>query len=70
MTDGDINKIVDYLDVELVKPWHLLFTGANGHETWGIIVRSKKPKNLVEDLGYQREWFINDSVLNEFLRKL
>lgn len=47
----------------LIKGWHVLFTGANGHETQGITVRSTSPKSEVEDEGRIREYDLNDYIL-------
>lgn len=44
----------------IIEDPHLLFIGANGHRTYGITVKSLRPKSEVEKRGYAREWNIND----------
>jgi len=48
---------------DIIEGPGLLFTGANGHKTYGIKVRSLGSKADVEDRGYRREWEINDHTL-------
>ena len=49
--------------LELVTGPHVLYTGANGVNAYGITVRSTKPKSEVEDQGYSRQWDVNDLTL-------
>ena len=45
----------------LVQDPHLLFTGSNGRETYGITVRNNRlSKEESQELGYQYEFNIND----------
>ena len=67
MDAKEINKIVEWLGVDLIKSWHLLFTGANGTKTYGIIVRSRGTKEDIEDNGYMREYPLNEHTLNKVL---
>jgi len=39
---------------------HLLYTGSNGHKTFGITV-----ENLFPEKGYASKWDINDNTLIE-----
>ena len=67
MDAKEINKIVEWLDVDLIKSWHLLFTGADGTKTYGITVRSRRTKEELEDMGYCRAYPINDYTLDKYL---
>jgi hypothetical protein len=46
--------------LEMIKTWHVLYTGANGQDTWGITVRRIGNASDIEDRGYQRQYDIND----------
>lgn len=40
---------------------HLLFTGANGHKTYGIVVKNIDSESVLR--GSSNIWYINDSTI-------
>lgn len=48
---------------KIIKEPYLLYTGGNGHMTFGIEVENLMPKEECQRLGYSFRWRINDSTL-------
>lgn len=44
---------------KIIEAPHLLYTGDNGHKTYGITVEGTEEKKT----GYSHKWNINDSTL-------
>jgi len=54
-------EVEDYTPIaKVIELPHLLFTGANGHKTFGIKVETINPKP-----GQSKVWAINDVTLKE-----
>lgn len=52
-------------NARIIKGPHLLFTGANGHKTYGILVQNLDPPEKIERDGKCHTYTINDfSILN------
>lgn len=49
----------------IIQGPHKLFTGANGHITYGIKVRSIRSEEESNRRGLKYEWYINDYTLTK-----